>query len=216
MASDQPRNGPRSSCGMPSMSPISATGIAAAKSLDEIDLSLDRRFFQQPIDELFDAGLQNLQGARRECRSQKLADPGVIGRIVEHQACCVVLVEEAIGEVGPEIEFLVRTPNCGVTIDRQTIVVARQKIRSVRHPMHRIELAERAVGRVGVVKEGSGQLLQVESGDRSRRRRNFAPAVRTRARNFGRPPHGGCALIAVDRRGHCLTSEHAGLGGPKA
>jgi hypothetical protein len=32
MASDQPRNGPRSSSGMPNKSPISCTGMAAAKS----------------------------------------------------------------------------------------------------------------------------------------------------------------------------------------
>ena len=39
IASDQPRSGPRSSCGTRSRLPITSTGIAAAKSLDQIDLA---------------------------------------------------------------------------------------------------------------------------------------------------------------------------------
>ena len=44
------RNGSRSSGGMPSMSPISATGMAAAKSAIEIDLALLRGGLEQAID----------------------------------------------------------------------------------------------------------------------------------------------------------------------
>ena len=119
---------------------MSWIGMAAAKSAIRSISPRSAAAFQQPIDQRFDPRLQRAQRARRKGRRQQLSHPRVIGRIVEHQACRVMLVEQAVGEIRPEVELLVGTPSRGVAIDRETIVIAGQEIRPVRHAMNRIEL----------------------------------------------------------------------------
>ena len=110
IASDQSRNGPRSACGMPSMSPISCTGIAAAKSSIRSIVPRSAAASSRRSTSASMRGCIARKRARRERRRQQLADAGVDRRIVEHQAGGVVLVEQAVAEVRPELDCLVRAP----------------------------------------------------------------------------------------------------------
>jgi hypothetical protein len=121
-----------------------------------------------------DARLQRFQRTRRERRRQQLAHAGVVGRIIENQTRGVVLVEQTVGEIRPEIDLLVRAPACRVAVDFGAIVIAREKIRAVRHAMDRIVLAQSAIDRVGVVEEFRIELSQIEGErDFARRGGNF-------------------------------------------
>ena len=133
--------------------------------------ALGRRV-EQPVDQRLDARLHRAQGARRERRRQQLADAGVDRRIVEHEARGVVLVEQAVAEIRLELDFLVRAPGRGVAIDLDQIVVAGEEIRAVRHAVHRIVLAQRAVGRVGIVEKCAVEVRQIERGSLCRRRQH--------------------------------------------
>ena len=81
----------------------------------------------------------------------------------------MVLVEQAVGKIRPEVEPLVRAPGVHVAIDRKAIVVASEEARAIGHPMDRVELAERAIGRVGVVEEFWTEPAQIELGRRAPR-----------------------------------------------
>src|SRR5262245_4072109 len=75
----------------------------------------------------------------------------------------MVLEQGAVAEIGPEVDFLVRAPRLRIAIDRRTIVVAAQEIRSIRHPVDRIMLAQRPVDGKGIVEEGWIEPLDVET-----------------------------------------------------
>ena len=60
---------------------------------DEIDLAAAGGSFKQVVDELLDPALQRAERAGSECRCQQLTHTAVIGRIVEHEARGVMLVQ---------------------------------------------------------------------------------------------------------------------------
>src|SRR5262249_14206153 len=68
--------------------------------LDQVDRAAvgaaRQRALDQPVDQRLDARLQRRERARREGRRQELAHAAVIGRVVEHQAGGVVLVQRAV------------------------------------------------------------------------------------------------------------------------
>jgi hypothetical protein len=136
------------------------------KILDQVDRAAvdaaGERTVEQPVDQGLDAWLQRRERARREGGREKLAHPAVIGRIVEHQAGGVMLVQEAVAEVRPEVVRLVRAPGVGVAIDCGAIIIAAEEIRSVRHAMDRIVLAPRAVERARIGEEAGVEPLEVE------------------------------------------------------
>ena len=124
-----------------------------------------RRVLQQPPDEVFDPGLDRPERARRECRSQQFAHAGMNRRIVEHQTGGVMFIEQAVAEVRPEIDFLVRTPRRGVAIDPHQIVIAGQEQRSVGQTMDRRGLAQRRVDRIGIVQKPGIEMAKVKAAD---------------------------------------------------
>ena len=166
---------------------------------NEIDLAARGGAFQQPVDQRLDARLQRAQRPRRERGREQPAHPRVIGRVVEDEARRVMLVEQAVGKIRPEVEPLVRAPGVHVAIDRKAIVVAGEEARAIGHAMDRVELAERAIGRIGVVEEFRTQPAQIELGRRAPR-----PLLRRLSQGRRR-----CSA-------HCLTRGQAGLGGPNA
>ena len=85
--------------------------------LDQVDRAALGGGIEQAIHQRLDARLHRAQGARRERRREQLADAGVDRRVVENQACGVVLVEQAVAEVRLELDFLVRAPGFGIAID---------------------------------------------------------------------------------------------------
>jgi len=141
-------------------------GNRGGEILDQVDRAAvgaaRQRTVDQPIDQRLDARLQRREHARRESRRQQLAHAAVIGRIVEHQAGGVVLVEQAVGEVGSKVVSLVRAPGFGVAIDRGAVVVAAEEIRPVRHAMDRIVLAQCAVERERIGQERGIEPLEIE------------------------------------------------------
>jgi len=84
----------------------------------------------------------------------------------------VVLVKQAVGEIGPKVEFLVRTPGVRIAIDRKAILIAREKIGPVRHAVDRVGFAQRPIGRIGIGKKRRIQLAQIETA-----RRRVCPAI---------------------------------------
>ena len=132
------------------------------KIRNQIDLAAFGGGLQQAIDQNLDPRLQFAQRPRRESGRQQLAHPRVIRRVVEHQARGVMLVEQAVGKIRPEVEFLVRAPGRGIAVDRKTVVVARQEIRPVRHQVNGIELAQRAVCRIGIFEKFRREFPHVE------------------------------------------------------
>jgi hypothetical protein len=131
---------------------------------DQIDLAARCRFRQQAIDKSFDPRLQFAQRPRRERRRQQLSHPRVIGRIVEDEACCVVLVKQAVGEIRPEVDLLVRAPGRGIAVDLKAIVVPRQEVRTIRHAVDRIAFAQREVCRIGIIEKIRAEPAHVEIG----------------------------------------------------
>jgi hypothetical protein len=172
------------------------------KVRDQVDLAARGGLVEQALDQLLDARLQRAQGPRREGGRQQLPDPRVVRRIVEHQARGVMLVEQAVGEVRPEVERLVGAPGLNLAIHREAIVIAREKIGAVRHPMNRVEPAQRLIGRIGVFEEFRIEPAHIEIDHGAAR--NSSSGVLGNHRDTTR-----C-------RGHCCTSGHAGLGGPNA
>ena len=166
---------------------------------NEVDLAALGRALQEAVDQRLDARLQGTQCPRRERRREQPAHPRVIGRIVEDEARRVMLVEQAVGKIRPEVEPLVRAPGVHVPVHRKAVVIAGEEAGPIGHAMDRVELAECPVGRIRVGEEFSAQPAQVEFGCR-------APA--TLLRRFSQSGR-RCAA-------HCLTRGQAGLGGPNA
>jgi hypothetical protein len=108
---------------------------------DEIDFSTLCCGLQQAIDKRLDPRLQFAQRARRECRGQQLTHARMIRGIVEDEACGVVLVQKAFAEVRAEIELFVRTPGIRIPVNREAIVIAREKVRPVGHAVDGVKLA---------------------------------------------------------------------------
>ena len=57
-----------------------------------------------------------------------------------------MLVKQAVAESRAEIDPFVRAPDIVLAIDREAILVARKKIRAVRHEMDGVVLTQRPVG----------------------------------------------------------------------
>ena len=106
------------------MSPMSCTGMAAAKSEMRSISPRAAALSSKPVDQRLDARLQRAQRPRGERGRKQPAHPRVIGRVVEDEARRMVLVEQAVGKIRPEVEPLVRSPGVHVAIDRKAIVVA--------------------------------------------------------------------------------------------
>src|SRR6185312_10637130 len=84
-------------------------------------------------------------------------------RIVEDEARRVVLVEQGGSVFRRELLLLVGGKGARVLVGGDQIIVARQEIRAVRHPLDRIVLPQRAIGRVGVFVKFGRQLLEIEA-----------------------------------------------------
>jgi hypothetical protein len=83
----------------------------------------------------------------------------------------VVLEQRRVAVFRAELDFLVGGKYPRIAIDRVAIAPARDEIGAVRHAMHRIVLAQRAVVAKRIVEEVGGQALQVEiARDRGRLR----------------------------------------------
>ena len=78
----------------------------------------------------------------------------------------MVLVEQGVGKIRPEVEPLVRAPGVHVPVHRKTIVVAGEEAGAIGHTMDRVELAQRPIRWVGIVEEFRAEPAQVEFGRR--------------------------------------------------
>jgi chaperonin GroEL (HSP60 family) len=125
-----------------------------------------RRGIEQAVDQRLNAGLQRIQRARRECRRHQLADAGVNGGVVEHQARRVVLIQQAVAEVRFKVDLLVRAPGLCIAVDFNEIVVAREKIRAVGIHVNGIVFAQRAIGGIRIVEKFPSQTLEIEGGSK--------------------------------------------------
>ena len=155
---------------------------------------------QHLVDHRLDPWLERPERAGGEGRHQPLPDPGVIGRVVEHQARRVVLVERRLPHRRPEIDRLVRRVALGVVIDFGHVGVAGEEHRPVFHPLHRRVPPERVVGRERVVEKiprEAGNLESVGELPVAHGRR-LSPRCGTRAWPSGR---GCCASPPRRRRG---------------
>ncbi len=164
---------------------MSCSGIAAAKSSMTSIVSRRRGVIEQAINERLDARLQRLEGAGGKGRRQELAHPCVDGRIVEDETRRVMLVQQTVGEVRPEVDCLVGAPRRRVVIDLYQIVVAGEKERAVRQLVHRRVLTQGPIGGVGIIQERLMQAREIKAAD-----------------EVGREPRGrsGCGQL-----GHAIT-----------
>ena len=162
IASDQPRNGPRSACGTPSRLPMISTGMAAAKSSIRSARPLSRHRVEQSVDQRDQPGLHLGDHAVRQRHLDRAAHMGVQRRIVEHEAGGVVLEQRRVAVFRAELDLLVGGEHARVAIDRVAIAPARDQVGAVRHAMHRIVLAQRAVIGKRIVDEVRRQPLEIE------------------------------------------------------
>ncbi len=88
----------------------------------------------------------------------------MIGRIVEHQAGGVVVVDRAVPQGGPEHHPLVRA-HPPVPVDRGDVAVAREQVGAVRPAVDRGTLSQGAVVGVRVVEERVVEVTQIEALD---------------------------------------------------
>src|SRR4029077_2719547 len=86
-----------------------------------------------------------------------------VGRVVEDQARRVVLIK---GRIRPEFQTesrtFVGTEVAAIAIDLIKIRMASEEIAAIGAAMHRIECAQRRVGRVGIDMEGRWQTARIE------------------------------------------------------
>ena len=76
-----------------------------------------------------------------------------------------MFVQQAVAEVRPEIDFLVRTPCRGVAIRPPPDVIAGQEQRSVGQTMDRRGLAQRRVDGIGIVQKPGIETAKVKAAD---------------------------------------------------
>ena len=172
IAADQPRSGPRSSFGNPEHVADQPDGQRRGEIFDEIERPGVLAAVEQRLASTSTRGWEGAQGARREGGGEPLADPRMAGRVVEHQAGRVVLVEGGVAHHRPEIDALVRREAPGVLVDRGDVGVAGEEDRPVAHPVDRVVAAQRAVGGVRVFEEAGGSARR----RRTRRRGRARPA----------------------------------------
>ena len=158
-----------------------------------------RRDVEQAVDKHLDARLQHFERARREGRAKEFAYPRVHRRIVEDEACGVVFVQLAVAEIRLEVDCLVGAPGHGIAIDGDKIVVAREKIRAVRHAMHRVVLAQRAVSGIRIVEECRIEPFEIERGGKR-------AVVRWQRRDSGRRSHRQANSYGIWVGPYCSTT----------
>ena len=106
MASDQSRNGSRSSWGTSSRLPITSIGMADGKIVDQVDVVLCGEAVEQAVDQPDQIGLHRCDRARRQRAHDQPPHPGVGGGIVEDEAGGVVFVEQVSPYFGANSFFL--------------------------------------------------------------------------------------------------------------
>ena len=162
IASDQPRKGPRSACGTPSRLPMISTGMAAAKSSIRSARPFALHRVEQAVDQRDEPRLHLGDHAVRQRGLDRAAHMGVQRRIVEHEAGGVMLEQRRVAVFRAELDLLVGGEHARVAIDRVAVAPAREEIGAVRHAVHRIVLAQRAIIGKRIVDEVRRQALEVE------------------------------------------------------
>ena len=138
--------------------------IATARRLDAV---------QQPLHRRDQSVLQIGDGLRRQRAGDDPANPGMQGRVVEHQAGGVVLIERRIAELGLELDSLVRAERRGIAVDALQISVAREEVAAVGQFEHRRLGAQGRIHRIRILVKGSRQRPQIEVTDVHVDRHNY-------------------------------------------
>ena len=106
MASDQPRNGPRSCARDVQQIADDLDRDARGEVFDQVGLGSLREVIQQAVDQRLDLGFHASDRPLVERAHDEPAHARMQRRIVEHQAGGVMLVERAVAEFRPELGFL--------------------------------------------------------------------------------------------------------------
>ena len=130
--------------------------------LDQVGAPLRGHRVEQSIDQRDEAGFHLGDDAVRQRHLDRAAHMGVQRRIVEHEAGGVMLEQRRIAVFRAELDLLVGGEHARIAVDRVAIAPARDQVGAVRHAMHRIVLAQRAVIRERIVDEVGRQALEVE------------------------------------------------------
>ena len=116
---------------------------------------------QHLLDHLDEARLQQLQRPWRESRCEQPPHAGMQRGIVEDETGGVVQEQRRVAVLRRELDRLVGT-EAAVAIDGGDVIVAGEENTAVGLTMHRVEVAQQPVGRIGILQEGLVDPAQIE------------------------------------------------------